>query len=255
MAEPTQSQNEHQNQNQDEDRTQNQIEDHRSPSARPPRKRRRPAKACDPCRRRKVRCDQELPCNQCVRAKAPLQCFYIPNVAVNSPSIAAVSLSGAEQTLGAPTHFDLQAQTRPKDPTQVAQYSEPQQQREIIHDLQRRLRHLEEQLSSPSQSVGQAASNPSVSQSQRHLQGRILGAEQQISDPTRGNTLGNGCAIPATLPRLRITAEKTKLFGPSHWLHTAEKVRCTDSPNLISVVADQRAIDSSKSLVNSMPKK
>lgn len=38
------------------------------------------------------------------------------------------------------------------------------------------------------------------------------------------NHVFNGWAIQATLPRLRVTPDKTKLFGPSHWLHTAEKV-------------------------------
>ncbi|OAX84661.1 hypothetical protein ACJ72_00953 [Emergomyces africanus] len=34
-----------------------------------PRKRRRPALACDQCRRRKIKCDQKVPCDQCRRSK------------------------------------------------------------------------------------------------------------------------------------------------------------------------------------------
>lgn len=40
-----------------------------------PRKRRRPPKACTQCRRRKVRCDQKMPCNQCTRLKIS-NCSY-----------------------------------------------------------------------------------------------------------------------------------------------------------------------------------
>ncbi|KAL4957566.1 hypothetical protein BDW69DRAFT_191536 [Aspergillus filifer] len=41
-----------------------------------PRKRRRPAKACEHCRQRKVRCDLKLPCGPCMRAKSSLDCSY-----------------------------------------------------------------------------------------------------------------------------------------------------------------------------------
>lgn len=44
-------------------------------SASAPKKRRRPALACEACRRRKVRCDRNLPCSTCVRSKNPL-CAY-----------------------------------------------------------------------------------------------------------------------------------------------------------------------------------
>ncbi|KAK2042479.1 fungal-specific transcription factor domain-containing protein [Colletotrichum somersetense] len=44
------------------------------PAAR--KKRRRPALACEQCRRRKVRCDRNLPCNTCVRTKHAL-CTYV----------------------------------------------------------------------------------------------------------------------------------------------------------------------------------
>jgi hypothetical protein len=38
------------------------------------RRRRRAAKSCILCRRRKVKCDKELPCNNCILGKA--QCIY-----------------------------------------------------------------------------------------------------------------------------------------------------------------------------------
>lgn len=44
----------------------------------PQRKRRRPPLACERCRQQKIKCDRELPCNQCVQAaKAP--CTYKPD--------------------------------------------------------------------------------------------------------------------------------------------------------------------------------
>jgi hypothetical protein len=42
------------------------------------KKRRRPALACEQCRRRKVRCDRLAPCNHCSKSDAPEQCKYVP---------------------------------------------------------------------------------------------------------------------------------------------------------------------------------
>ncbi|KAF4457385.1 N-terminal binuclear Zn cluster-containing DNA binding domain-containing [Fusarium albosuccineum] len=42
------------------------------------KRRRRPALACEQCRRRKVRCDRLLPCNHCSKSVDPEQCTYVP---------------------------------------------------------------------------------------------------------------------------------------------------------------------------------
>lgn len=47
------------------------------------KKRRRPALACEQCRRRKVRCDRNLPCNTCVRSKNAL-CTYTSQAKAHS---------------------------------------------------------------------------------------------------------------------------------------------------------------------------
>lgn len=47
-------------------------------STRPIHRRRRPAHSCIECRRRKVRCDRNKPCGQCVAHKAP-SCEYTNN--------------------------------------------------------------------------------------------------------------------------------------------------------------------------------
>ncbi|KAF2759454.1 hypothetical protein EJ05DRAFT_498668 [Pseudovirgaria hyperparasitica] len=41
-----------------------------------PKKRRRPALACTRCRSRKVKCDRNLPCNQCIRMGCTRQCTF-----------------------------------------------------------------------------------------------------------------------------------------------------------------------------------
>lgn len=44
------------------------------------RRRRRAAISCEPCRSRKVRCDKDLPCSACVRARSSMLCSYQDNV-------------------------------------------------------------------------------------------------------------------------------------------------------------------------------
>jgi hypothetical protein len=46
-----------------------------SESAVPPRKRRRPALSCVECRRRKIKCDRNVPCTQCTQSKSA-SCTY-----------------------------------------------------------------------------------------------------------------------------------------------------------------------------------
>lgn len=47
--------------------------------ARPEKRRRRPPLACVACRRRKVRCDRKLPCQNCTRARRATSCAYVPD--------------------------------------------------------------------------------------------------------------------------------------------------------------------------------
>lgn len=45
----------------------------------PEKRRRRPPLACVACRRRKVRCDRKMPCQNCVRARRATSCAYVPD--------------------------------------------------------------------------------------------------------------------------------------------------------------------------------
>ncbi|GFF57403.1 activator of stress genes 1 [Aspergillus udagawae] len=227
-----------------------QDQDNPSRTTSPPRKRRRPPKSCDPCRRRKVRCHREFPCGACERARTSLQCFYRPAVAASSPSIIEYSSITAscvpEVHTPPPQAVDPQTHSRPPAPTSQSQPQDQNQyQNKIIWDLQNRVRRLEEQLPGPPVSQGTTGPNPSVSQTQalRRLHDRVLGAEQQLPDASHPSPSVNGWAIPATLPRPRIPPDKTKLFGPSHWLHTAEKFQVLGKFDANEVEPSLQAVD------------
>ncbi|CAK7204701.1 hypothetical protein SEUCBS139899_007460 [Sporothrix eucalyptigena] len=67
------------------------------------RKRRRRTLACEECRRRKVRCDREQPCANCVQAYKPEHCFYQPDPMVTkSPPMRAGHVRKLSEGPGAP---------------------------------------------------------------------------------------------------------------------------------------------------------
>ncbi|EPS26295.1 hypothetical protein PDE_01231 [Penicillium oxalicum 114-2] len=217
----------------------------------PPRKRRRPPKSCDPCRRRKVRCDRKFPCGQCERARTALQCNYAPIVTASSPSggdishLAAPSVREGDSPPSEPA--DPQRPSRPSaHSSHLLPPEQHQSQNKIIQNLQRRIRRLEDQLPYPATSRTTTGPDSDVSQAQalRHLHDRVLLTEEQWSDFSQPNNLVNGWAIPAIQPRLRVTPDKTKVFGPSHWLHTAEKFQVLGKFDAKEVEPSLQGVDS-----------
>ena len=72
---------------------------------RPVQKRRRPAHSCIECRRRKVRCDRNKPCGQCVAHKVP-SCAYTDNRRIGSDRATAVTPGSGQQEDAAPLPGD-----------------------------------------------------------------------------------------------------------------------------------------------------
>lgn len=90
------------------------------PSGGGPRRRRRPALSCEACRRRKVRCDRDMPCSNCIRARdVNIVCTYqlfkprpkrhstaatarLSNGTSNSSSTPATSSGGSAPSIGGP---------------------------------------------------------------------------------------------------------------------------------------------------------
>ena len=64
-------------------------------SSEPPRKRRRPALSCIQCRRRKVKCDRNEPCNQCKSSRKAHNCSYRADPLETDPNEDAVNAHSA----------------------------------------------------------------------------------------------------------------------------------------------------------------
>lgn len=183
-----------------------------------PRKRRRPAKSCEQCRRRKIRCDQNLPCASCIRTRASLQCSYRTESADTSNASADTdqgALEPAQSSVLTPESWSEAVQHGAQADTIAAR------QDKTIRDLRRQVQQLQAQLSSSRHhqppTPSDTTTGPSAQFQPLH---RISEASAQFSQAP------DAC-IPAVTPKLRTASDKTKLFGQSHWLHSAEKVwRC-----------------------------
>ncbi|KAF5565445.1 C6 transcription factor [Fusarium phyllophilum] len=154
-----------------------------SPPA-PKRRRRRPARSCEQCRRRKIRCNLGQPCNGCVRARAPMQCSY------RDGSPVAVIRTSEVCTSVPAAQTERQGADTGTQLSREAHYRSPATQPENSDRI--------------------------VSNSHSYLPKTT--PAPQTSTPIQSST-----SIPPFTPRLRHVPEKTKLFGQTHWLHTAEK--------------------------------
>lgn len=187
------------------------MSEHLSPTT-SVKKRRRPALSCEPCRRRKVKCDRNQPCGQCLQTKTA-SCAYSPirpglprrtrdTISLASPSrLSSTRIPNRAQSI--PSSLNTHASsvrlspssTQPSNTTRPSSYSssivEPGEshQRETIRnkDLLERIRNLEEQLA--------------ISKSEG-----------------RSNSLSS--ILDTTPKTLSGTISKTRFFGGSHWMYS-----------------------------------
>lgn len=223
----------------------------------PARKRQRKAKSCQPCRDRKVRCDQASPCGPCQRSRDHLKCTYrdLPpsldgfadgsshsvGVATGAQSslrpepARAAALPGnvyhTAQSPGGWTTLNAPHSANPASNGVAPAYAGahvavrphggavPMIQDAKIKELEERVRLLEEDRVRRLENEHVRPSGEESASHSRQLQPRMSDDQAAGEDAAKDKTRIN--AIP---PRLRITTEKVKLFGPSHWVHTTEKV-------------------------------
>lgn len=172
------------------------------------RRRRRPARSCEQCRRRKIRCDQELPCSACILARASLQCSY------RDCSPLEVSTAVPKPVVLAPA--DTRSRTASIDV--VPRGSGP------------RLESLGAYPRGP----------PSIPEPQpaRPRDNQPTGSSEPVNNPSltsRPSFSSRFSSLPPPVPRLRNVPEKTKIFGQTHWQHTAEKVSKPTTLSLSSI--------------------
>lgn len=171
-----------------------------------PRRRRRPAKSCTPCRTRKIKCDLGEPCSQCLKARAPLQCSYEPYVkrnhghrleSVNVDSGVAAALQEVQSRLSSLEGASYAVPPRTPPPTASALNEQLQR---TVDELKHRLAQIESRTPAPSQP------SPSCT----------VASTSSVAAAT--------ATVPQVTPKLRVSHEKTKLFGPNHFMLTINEV-------------------------------
>ncbi|KAL2851886.1 fungal-specific transcription factor domain-containing protein [Aspergillus pseudoustus] len=190
------------------------------------RKRRRPAKACEPCRQRKVRCDLKQPCGPCTRSKSSVNCSYRDEAALSKqegqfrvqrrPAVPPPPQPGG---IGPPdlTPSSIGGETAtPNDDL-----------RQTVRELQERLDGLEARVTRGETRKVSSTQNSRLENDVRALTDRLQTVQNQLTSSSSAATVvsaSDRTAIRAIAPHLRHSARKVKFLGPSHWCHKVDKL-------------------------------
>jgi len=165
------------------------------------KRRRRPALSCVQCRARKVRCDRNSPCSQCVKTKC-VQCIFapLPQFAWTSGRPSDIPASDASASVSASTTTTIGGLNG----------------------------HAPSAASSPS-----GAHTPDSSASVQSLLQRVKHLESQLDARKRHSDLDASRAVPLARSEpgqarkpypVRGMQHKTRFFGQSHWMNGCDLV-------------------------------
>ncbi|KAF7544892.1 hypothetical protein G7Z17_g9600 [Cylindrodendrum hubeiense] len=192
-------------------------------TAKPEKKRRRPALSCEQCRRRKIRCDRGLPCVNCIKSKIS-PCTYAPTHVPASRTRKVVSHG---QDFGAPVvSSHVPARSAP-----VIESHRPSAGGNLDPTAQ--------VSSVPSSTVGSTSDTSTVDA----LAARVRELEQKLSDSFHisrqtADVLEHDEKQDEHAP-MKGTISKTRFFGQSHWMNGADMF-----PSILGVLrhAEERKI-------------
>lgn len=161
-----------------------------------PKKRRRPALACVECRRRKVKCDRNLPCRRCVQNSA--DCTYVENnQAPKNSRVSRRRLVENADEAEAPVAATL-CQSVDRSPLHNSFQSLPTRNVESIAEGR-----------SPHEP------SPDAGRSELFLQGSAVRPRER---PKRSKTSRSSSHDAGLNSSIHGTLSKTRVFGPSHWM-------------------------------------
>ncbi|KAJ5579749.1 uncharacterized protein N7459_005734 [Penicillium hispanicum] len=187
-----------------------------------PRKRRRPALSCEQCRRRKIRCDREMPCGPCTKGHPPMSCEYVNE---GKAALDAKLESSRIPDNASPPHDSaarlFNGAQSSNDGARIAELERTVQAlqgrvKDLEHDLQVEGSHGRRLLPHD----GTAASRIGGGVDDRVADGETRNASGQLGRLDRPQTL-----IPSLAPRLKSSGERVKLFGTTHWALVFQQFR------------------------------
>lgn len=178
------------------------------------KRRRRPPLACIACRRRKVRCDRRMPCQNCVRARRATSCAYVADERVTgidhppaqqqqpASAQAAAGVAGSYLSPSSTTHTNTGAAD---DAAALAE----------------RVRSLEKQLAAVLD-ASRAASKSPLEPPPPPTARSLLGDECWQIHPdgrSRGGLHGSFSRRDKDPTEAKAMLTKSRYMGSSHWIH------------------------------------
>lgn len=202
-------------------------------TAPPPRKRRRPALSCVQCRRRKIKCDRNDPCTQCTQSKGS-NCTYKDGYPwpTTSEAHAAEGVASLAPFLSPESHDNLSsyrvASSVSPDRSAIDSNGRSQGSNSRTVPLFNGTHSNSTTLYSPSDG---SPAEPQPEQNVQLLADRVSKLEQNLNTVSPGNLdprwtsfseIDNqtffGQSARVTVPELRGSVSKTRLYGQSHWM-------------------------------------
>ena len=192
------------------------------------RKRRRPALACEECRRRKIKCDRKTPCDHCAKFSS-LRCTYCPNSApapiaksghnvngvhkdpVSLPQLTDPSTIPLTITQNSPAGIENLPSAVPS-PESITHVS-------IAGNPMRLLPPIEGQSKQRLNARTASTAVPDSGTSIRALTSRAQNSEQRLSVKSNVNSAEHDKGASTVTDG---SFSKTRFFGPSHWMNNIE---------------------------------
>ncbi|KAL4975596.1 hypothetical protein BDW66DRAFT_160388 [Aspergillus desertorum] len=195
------------------------------------RKRRRPAQSCEQCRHRKVRCDRNIPCGPCARARSVLHCSYRDKSP--SPSSAGIENATTPGTAQRPvTEASNQRAPDRLTPTNLGDTNFQSEVELPLREIRHRLQSLEDRLTALAKSSQLPRDDRRLEQALHDLTEKTRNIEQQLTATPRHfrTTHDDGDLTVSDIPRrLNMAVGKTKLLGPTHWIHKVDQLQIVES--------------------------
>ncbi|PYH45997.1 Zn(II)2Cys6 transcription factor [Aspergillus saccharolyticus JOP 1030-1] len=183
----------------------------------PVRRRRRPAVSCSLCRRRKIKCDRQAPCRNCVRSKNEALCEYdtseVPQHLPPTFRAAVAHAIPTDNDLSRPSHTassvssphsTVHATVSTKASTITSPHSD-----QNVEALKDRVRQLEQRLA---ETAAKSAGEPPLAPI-----GEVVTAGSTLTGLFH---LHNETIFPGQSRAItRSLMHKSRLFGQSHWMN------------------------------------
>lgn len=176
-----------------------------------PRRRRRPALSCNECRRRKVKCDQQVPCTPCSKAKTVV-CNYDPDATPKGRLYSTNSLNSTSRILPRHPRNDF-------TPKVIA----PSASRTVFPELTSQGSTV---AGSPRQEIPQGQSvqelNERIQQLEKMVTTMVNSEKVQPAPQNSPNVPIDGSILP-----LKGGTKKACCLTTSHWMSTKKEVSIT----------------------------